>query len=147
MKKIKTSLVGLFLAITIWFSYGFADNYFELSKNLDIFSTVLKELNTYYVDDTKPGELMKTAIDGMLNSLDPYTNYIPESRIEDYRLMTTGEYGGIGSLIRRDGDYVIISEPYEDFARSQRRQGIAPHSRQVWILQSHQVRTSKTLCP
>ena len=115
MNKIKTGFIALSLSITVWFSYGFADNYFELSKNLDIFSTVLKELNTYYVDDTKPGELMKTAIDGMLESLDPYTNYIPESQIEDYRFMTTGQYGGIGALIHKDSDIVVISEPYEDF--------------------------------
>ncbi|MBL4708313.1 MAG: S41 family peptidase [Flavobacteriales bacterium] len=115
MNKIKTVLNGLFLSSTVWLSYGFADNYFELSKNLDIFSTVIKELNTYYVDETKPGELMKTAIDGMLESLDPYTNYIPESQIEDYRFMTTGQYGGIGALIHKDSDIVVISEPYEGF--------------------------------
>ena len=115
MRKIKIAIVGLFLSATVWISYGFADNYFELSKNLDIFSTLLKELNTYYVDETEPGELMKTAIDGMLNSLDPYTNYIPESQIEDYRFMTTGQYGGIGALIHKDSDIVVISEPYESF--------------------------------
>lgn len=91
------------------------DNYFEISKNLEIFTTLYRELNIYYVDETNPGELMKTAIDAMLESLDPYTNFIPEADIEDYRFMTTGQYGGIGSLIRSmDGD-VYISEPYEEF--------------------------------
>jgi carboxyl-terminal processing protease len=90
------------------------DNFFEVSKNLEIFATLYKELNIYYVDETQPGDLMKTGIDAMLQSLDPYTNYITESNIEDYRFMTTGQYGGIGSLIRSvDGD-VYISEPYED---------------------------------
>ncbi|MEM9051563.1 MAG: S41 family peptidase [Bacteroidota bacterium] len=90
------------------------DNLFEVSKNLEIFATLYKELNLYYVDETQPGDLMKTGIDAMLESLDPYTNYITESNIEDYRFMTTGQYGGIGSLIRTvDGD-VFISEPYED---------------------------------
>ncbi|MCZ4407855.1 S41 family peptidase [Cryomorphaceae bacterium 1068] len=90
------------------------DNFFEVSKNLEIFATLYKELNLYYVDETQPGDLMKTGIDAMLESLDPYTNYITESNIEDYRFMTTGQYGGIGSLIRSiDGD-VYISEPYED---------------------------------
>jgi carboxyl-terminal processing protease len=89
------------------------DNFFEISKNLEIFATLYKELNLYYVDETQPGDLMKTGIDAMLESLDPYTNYITESNIEDYRFMTTGQYGGIGSLIRSiDGD-VYISEPYE----------------------------------
>ncbi|MBL7884453.1 MAG: PDZ domain-containing protein, partial [Bacteroidia bacterium] len=69
----------------------------------------------YYVDETNPGDLMKKGIDKMLESLDPYTNYIPESEIEDYRYMTTGQYGGIGALIRQQGDYVIVSEPYEGF--------------------------------
>lgn len=115
MKKLKLTFITLSLAVSAWLSYGFADNYFELSKNLDIFSTVFKELNTYYVDDTEPGQLMKTAIDEMLSSLDPYTNYIPESRIEDFRFMTTGQYGGIGALIHKDSNQVIVSEPYEGF--------------------------------
>ncbi len=90
-------------------------NYFEISKNLEIFSTLFRELNIYYVDDVKPGRLMKTGIDAMLKSLDPYTSYIPESKIEDYRFMTTGEYGGIGATISKRGEYVVISSPYEGF--------------------------------
>ena len=90
-------------------------NYFEISKNLEIFNNVYKELNTYYVDDTEPGKLMKEAIDAMLKKLDPYTQYIPESEIEDFRFQTTGQYGGIGSLIRKVGDYVTIAEPYKGF--------------------------------
>jgi len=90
-------------------------NYFEISKNLEIFNNVYKELNTYYVDDTEPGKLMKEAIDAMLKELDPYTQYIPESEIEDFRFQTTGQYGGIGSLIRKVGDYVMIAEPYKGF--------------------------------
>jgi carboxyl-terminal processing protease len=69
----------------------------------------------YYVDDIKPGDVMKTGIDAMLESLDPYTNYIPESDIEDYRFMTTGQYGGIGAVIRNKDKDVIIAEPYEGF--------------------------------
>lgn len=97
------------------FSFGFIDNYFELSKNLDIFATLLRELNTYYVDEIKPGELVKKSIDGMLKTLDPYTEFYAESDIEDYKMMVTGQYGGIGALIRQKGDYVIIGEPYEGF--------------------------------
>lgn len=91
------------------------DNNFEISKNLDIFTTLLKELNTNYVDDISAGELMETGIEAMLEELDPYTVYIPESRVEDYKLITTGQYGGIGSLIHTKGDFVIISEPYENY--------------------------------
>lgn len=115
MRKIKVAFLALLVSSSIWLSFGFADNYFELSKNLDIFSTLIKELNTYYVDETQPGELMKNAIDGMLESLDPYTNYIPESQIEDYRFMTTGQYGGIGALIHKNKEKVVVSEPYENF--------------------------------
>lgn len=91
------------------------DSYFEISKNLEIFTELYKELNIYYVDDTEPGKLMKTGIDAMLASLDPYTQYIPESDMEDYRFMTTGQYGGVGALIRRRDDKILITEPYEGF--------------------------------
>lgn len=114
-KKIRLAIAALSLVALFTITTGFADNYFEISKNLDIFATLFREVNTFYVDETKPGDLMKKAIDSMLESLDPYTNYIPESELEDYKYMTTGQYGGIGSLIRRKGDYIAISEPYEGF--------------------------------
>ena len=115
MKKIKkyTLIVSLSLASII--SLGFVDNFFEISKNLDIFSSLYKELNIFYVDETDSGELMKTAIDAMLESLDPYTTYIPESEKEDFEFMTTGQYGGIGAVITKNGDWVFVSEPYEGF--------------------------------
>lgn len=94
---------------------AYQSNLFEVTKNLDVLVSVYKQINTYYVDDTQPGEIMKTGIDAMLESLDPYTVYYPESDIEDYKFMTTGQYGGIGSLIHREGEYVVISEPYEGF--------------------------------
>src|ERR1035437_2340348 len=110
----KWILIGTIPLVTI-FSFGFVDNYFELSKNLDIFATLLRELNTYYVDDIKPGVLIKHGIDEMLITLDPYTEFYAESDIEDYKMMVTGQYGGIGSLIRQKGEYVMIGEPYEGF--------------------------------
>lgn len=115
MKKVKIYIIAISVSLSAWLSYGFADYYFEISKNLEIFSSLIKELDTYYVDDTEPGQLTKTAIDAMLKSLDPYTNYIPESRIEDYKFMTTGQYGGIGALIHKDSGNIVISEPYEGF--------------------------------
>jgi carboxyl-terminal processing protease len=87
---------------------------FEVVKNLELIDLIFRNLDMYYVDQPAPGKLMKTGIDAMLEELDPYTNFIPESNIEDYRLMTTGQYGGIGALIRKSGDYVIIAEPYEN---------------------------------
>lgn len=113
--------VGLFLtsATTYSVSYYFNakddDNFFEITKNLRTMSSVYNVINTYYVDEPQPGKIMKTGIDAMLRSLDPYTVYIPESKIEDYRYMTTGQYGGIGSLIQQKGEYIMISEPYEGF--------------------------------
>lgn len=90
------------------------ENMFEISKNIRVMTGVYEKLNTYYVDEPIPGELMEIGIDAMLASLDPYTVYIPQSQIEDYRYMTTGQYGGIGSLIQKHGDYIVITEPYEN---------------------------------
>lgn len=108
-------IIATVLAATISFvSFSFKDDYFEISKNLDIFATLFREVNLYYVDEIQPGQMMKTGIDAMLESLDPYTNYIPEDDIEDARFMTTGQYGGIGALIRTKDDFIVVSEPYED---------------------------------
>jgi carboxyl-terminal processing protease len=115
MKKIRRYALILGLSIASILSLGFVDNFFEISKNLDIFSSLYKELNIYYVDETDPGDLMKTGIDAMLESLDPYTTYIPESEKEDFEFMTTGQYGGIGAVITKNGDWVYVSEPYEGF--------------------------------
>lgn len=91
------------------------DRNFAIVKNLDIFYTLFRELNSYYVDETNPEELIKTSIDGMLESLDPYTQFYPESELEDFKFMTTGEYAGIGALITKKGKFVLINEPYEGF--------------------------------
>jgi len=116
LKKIKIWLVASFIAVASLTLVAFDDSVnFEIAKNLDIYYTLFRELNLYYVDETKPGDLIKKSIDAMLNSLDPYTVYIPESQMEDFRFMTTGQYGGVGALIREDGDYIVITEPYEGF--------------------------------
>ena len=88
-------------------------NNFEISKSIDIYNSLLRELNLNYVDEINPAELNEIAIDAMLKEMDPYTVFIPESEIESYKLMTTGEYGGIGALIQYDGEYTRISDPYE----------------------------------
>lgn len=117
MKKIlakgKGWIIGLSLLLIGFTSVSFVDNYFEISKNLDIFTSIYKEVHTYYVDDVEPGKLMRTGIDAMLESLDPYTSYYSESETEDYRFQITGQYGGIGAVISLKGDYVVINEPYE----------------------------------
>ena len=90
------------------------DRYFQIVKSLDIFTTLFKEVNAYYVEEVNPTELMKIGIDAMLSSLDPYTDYIPEDDIEDYRTMTTGEYGGIGAVIDKKGGINTVVMPYKN---------------------------------
>ena len=116
-KIVKRSFLGIVGVVA--FSFLAFNNpgekYFEIAKNLDIFATLYKEVNAYYVDDINPNQLMKKGIDAMLGSLDPYTNYIPEDDIEDYRTMTTGQYGGIGAIIGKSNGKNIIVMPYEGF--------------------------------
>jgi len=109
-------IIAASLALTILLtSAKVADEFFEISKNMEIFNSVYRELNIYYVDETKPGELMKTGIDAMLRSLDPYTVYYPESKIEDAMFMQTGQYGGIGTLINTVKGKTTITEPYQGY--------------------------------
>ncbi|MBX7241379.1 MAG: S41 family peptidase [Bacteroidia bacterium] len=90
------------------------DDYFEITKNLSIFGKVFRDANAYYVDEVDPTKVMRKGIDAMLESLDPYTNYISAGEIEDYRFISTGSYGGIGaSVAEKDGHY-IVTEAYED---------------------------------
>lgn len=109
---IKLISSGLF---SLAFSFGVnaQSNGFEVIRSIELMDQVYANLEKYYVDDIKAGELSKSAIDAMLKKLDPYTVYYHESNIEDYKLLTTGQYGGIGSLIRKSGDFVLIAEPYE----------------------------------
>lgn len=90
------------------------NKYFEISKNIEIFTNTYKEINTYYVDDLDPGKLMRIGLDAMLAHLDPYTNYISETEIEGFRYITDGKYNGIGAMILKIDDYVTIIEPYDD---------------------------------
>ncbi len=108
-------LIAIIAVLSFSKFYAQDQNNFELSKNLEIYADILRQLNLNYADDINPGELSITAIDAMLEKLDPYTVYVPESRREDFELMTRGEYGGIGALIQKQGDYVVITEPYENF--------------------------------
>jgi carboxyl-terminal processing protease len=113
----KKSITALLIGVLTLGLFSFkteSERYFEIAKNLDVFATLFKEVNTFYVDDVPPAKMMRTGIDAMLKSLDPYTNYIPEDDIEDFRTMTTGQYGGIGALIgSRDGK-ITVQMPYEN---------------------------------
>ena len=114
--KIKKKYLAISLTILGFFVLTAAgDRYFELSKNIEIFTTLFKELNTYYVDDVDPNKLMETGIESMLASLDPFTNYISGADIDEYQLQTTGKYDGVGSRIMKIDDYIVISDPYEGY--------------------------------
>ena len=114
MNRFRLLLLALLFLPTLIFAQEKQNN-FEISKSIDIYNNVLKFLNMNYVDEINPAELNETAIHAMLRELDPYTVFIPESEIEDVRLLTMGEYGGIGSIIQYYDDNVHISEPYENF--------------------------------
>jgi len=116
MKRSSFRVVGLLAILFIGMATTFrSDNnkYFEITKNIEIFTNLYKELNTYYVDDLDPGKLMRTGIDAMVESLDPFTNFYSESQIESYRFITEGRYNGIGAMSKKMGDYVTITELYE----------------------------------
>ncbi len=117
IKRKKKTVIVASIVFTSLLTYSFVDDYyFEVSKNLDIFTTLFRDVNMYYVDSIQPGSLMKSGIDGMLKNLDPYTVYIPESDIEDYKMThISAEYGGIGALVHQRDGTIQISELYEGF--------------------------------
>jgi|ERR1043165_393005 carboxyl-terminal processing protease len=105
----KKRVVKIFVVTLIAIgSMSFVDAYFEISKNLDVFSALYKEVNTYYVDDVEPSKLMRSSIDGMLKTLDPFTNYFSGSQIENARIHQGGKFGGIGIEVEVMNDYPVI---------------------------------------
>ena len=113
MRKVTSFILAATLLLCVPVAQAQDDRGFEIAKNLEIFSAVYKNLNLNYVDDVDPGKAIKVAIDAMLSSMDPYTNYFPESQMEDVKLQLLGQYGGVGALIVQRGDSIYISEPYK----------------------------------
>lgn len=112
----KRKAIIFLVAIGLFFSLQSGqDRYFEISKNIETFNMLFKELNRYYVDDVDPSELMEIGIDAMLRSLDPYTVYLSGAELDNYRMATTGQYGGIGARIGMMDDNVVVTDPYEGF--------------------------------
>jgi len=108
----------LLIVVVAGVSFAFtrpAERYFEIAKSLDIFATLFKEVNAHYVDEVEPKKLINTGIDNMLQSLDPYTNYIPEEDLESFQILTTGQYAGIGALINVVNNKTVVTYPYRDF--------------------------------
>lgn len=114
-KTVLYTLAFLTILTTLSFTRP-AERYFEIAKNLDIFATLFKEVNELYVDEVNPNKLMRTGIDAMLNSLDPYTNYIPEDEVEDFRIQNTGKYGGIGAITREINNRNVVTMLMEGYA-------------------------------
>lgn len=114
----KKVIIGIFLlagsGVLISFTQP-AERYFEIAKNLDIFASLFKEVNALYVDEINPNKAIRTGIDAMLNSLDPYTNYISEDEVEDYRTLNTGQYGGIGAVTRHINNRTVVTMVYENY--------------------------------
>ncbi|MCB0491445.1 MAG: S41 family peptidase [Cyclobacteriaceae bacterium] len=111
-------LVVLLIPVLGVFAFSFtppAERYFEIAKNLDIFASLFKEVNALYVDEVNPNQLIRTGIDAMLMSLDPYTNFIAEDEVETYRTMNTGQYGGIGAVTRVIGNRTLVTMIYEGY--------------------------------
>ncbi len=106
-------VVGAFGALLFLPSAVVGDG-FRLGKSLEILVNVFRNISLYYVDDVEPEKMLEAAAAGMARTLDPYTEFIPESNAENFELMTTGKYGGIGSMIRQKGDWVIFAEPYKN---------------------------------
>src|SRR6185295_11135501 len=115
MKK-KIIIVSTSLLAVVLFSFTPpADRFFELAKNLEIFSSLFREVNSLYVDEINPNVMSRNGIDAMLNSLDPYTNYIPEDEVEDYRTQNTGQYGGIGATTISIGKRTVVNMVFENY--------------------------------
>jgi carboxyl-terminal processing protease len=113
-KRVLYGLISVAILISLSFTQP-TERYFEIAKNLDIFATLFKEVNALYVDDVNPNTLVRTGIDAMLASLDPYTNYIPEDEVEDFRTINTGQYGGIGAITREIGNRTIVTMIMEGY--------------------------------
>ena len=108
---------GVFAIIITIFSFSTpGERYFEIAKNLDIFATLFKEVNALYVDEVNPNKVIKTGIDAMLSSLDPYTNYIPEDDIENFRTQSTGQYGGIGATTSNIDGKILVTMVMEGYS-------------------------------
>jgi carboxyl-terminal processing protease len=120
MKRIKNIMkkkiiIPVFMVIIFFTGTSFQNDFFEIAKQIEIFTTLFKELNMSYVDETNPGDLMDTAIKNMLKDLDPYTNFLNEQDVEAARINNTGDYIGIGAKVRTLKDKLVIVEPYKDY--------------------------------
>ncbi len=111
----KRILISIFAISILFVGTSFKNDFFELAKQIEIFTTLFKKLNMNYVDETNPAELMDTAIKNMLDDLDPYTRFMNEQDVEAYKIRQKGEYSGIGAIVRSYNDRLLIVEPYKSY--------------------------------
>jgi carboxyl-terminal processing protease len=111
----KKFIIPIVASAFLFIAASFKDDFFEIAKQIEIFTTLFKELNRNYVDETNPGDLMDKAIKGMLANLDPYTVYFNEQDVVRFKINNTGEYTGIGALLTRKEDKLIVKEAYKNF--------------------------------
>ncbi len=130
-KLILLFLVGFLISVGFFAFTTKNDKLFAIAKNIDIFATLVRELDSYYVDEIDPDKLVTIGIDAMLEELDPYTEYIPEENSDDFRMLTTGEYAGIGALIGNRGEGNMIIMPYTGFPAQNAGLRIADYLLQV----------------
>lgn len=111
----KKYIIPVVASVFLFVGVSFKEDFFEVAKQIEIFTTLFKELNKNYVDETNPGDLMDKSIKAMLASLDPYTVYFNEQDVVKFKINNTGEYTGIGAIITRKNEKLIIKEPYKNF--------------------------------
>ena len=111
----KRLIIPVFALVFIVIGSSFKSDFFEIAKQIEIFTTLFKELNMNYVDETNPAELMDTAIKNMLEDLDPYTRFLNEQDVEAYKISNAGEYSGIGAIVRAYDEKLVIVEPYKNY--------------------------------
>lgn len=121
LKRPKHIFTAVAAAVAIALFTAAADKDFKIGQNIEILVNLFRDLNVFYVDEVDAEKMMQDAAAGMVRGLDPYTEFLPAEKMTDFELMTTGKYGGIGSLIRQKGEWVYIAEPYKGLACRQGR--------------------------
>ena len=136
ISRSKKILLSVAIVITVATTAGFIlvnqeSRDFRFTKSIDIYISLMRELNAFYVDEIDAEKIVNKGIDAMLSSLDPYTVYYPEEDSGDLDFITTGKYGGFGSLIRKSGDYIVVTNVYKGFPADQN--GIKPGDEMISI--------------
>ncbi len=130
-RKIKKRIAGILVIVFVVISISFQSNFFEIAKQIDIYTTMFKELNMYYIDEVNPAKLTEKSVNYMLSNLDPYTRYFDEQGVEDSRILSTGEYGGIGAVSRYKNKILTIREIFKNSPAQ--KSGIKPGDKIIKI--------------